>query len=279
MAFYDRMMKIDRRIIYLCMTLAVAIPLIVPLRIPIQVSDETRGFYNHIENLEPGDIVLLSFDYEGDVMAELNPMSVAALSHLFRQDVRVVALTMYAGGTGIAMNILEQAAAEYDREYGRDYVFLGYNPDWSGTMLRLGESFQATYPADQFGTSTREIPLMQEVKTYDDIALLVSIAGSALSEYWAIWAGGRYGVTVVSGNTAIQAILIYPYYNAGQIPGFLGGLKGAAEYESLVERPGLGVKGMDAQSMAHLLMLSFIVIGNIGYFISRRHEQKLREGS
>jgi len=92
-------------------------------------------------------------------------------------------------------------------------------------------------------------------------------------------AGGRYGVTVVSGNTAIQAILIYPYYNAGQIPGFLGGLKGAAEYESLVERPGLGVKGMDAQSMAHLLMLSFIVIGNIGYFISRRHEQKLREGS
>lgn len=277
MAFYDRMMKIDRRIIYLCMTLAVAIPLLIPIGMPVQVSDESRGFYQHIEDLEAGDIVLFSFDYEGDVMAELNPMSVAALGHLFRKDVRVVSVTMYAGGTGIAQDILDEAAAEFGKEYGVDYVFLGYNPDWSGTMLRLGESFKATYPADQFGTSTREIPLMQDVETYDDIALLVSIAGSALSEYWAIWAGGRYGVTVVSGNTAIQAILIYPYYNAGQIPGFLGGLKGAAEYEKLVDRPGLGIKGMDAQSVAHLLMLSFIVIGNIGYFFSRRHERKLKE--
>jgi hypothetical protein len=277
MAFYDRMMKIDRRIIYLCMTLAVAIPLLVPIGMPVQVSDESRGFYDHIEDLEAGDIVLLSFDYEGDVMAELNPMSIAALRHLFRQDVRVVSVTMYAGGTGIAQDILDETAAEFGKEYGVDYVFLGYNPDWSGTMLRLGESFRATYPADQYGTSVREIPLMQEVETYDDIELLVSIAGSALSEYWAIWAGGRYGVTVISGNTAIQAILIYPYYNAGQIPGFLGGLKGAAEYEKLVDRPGLGIKGMDAQSVAHLLMLSFIVIGNIGYFLSRRHERKLRE--
>ncbi len=276
MAFYDRMMKIDRRIIYLCMTLAVALPLIAPIGMPVQVSDETRGFYDHIEDLEAGDIVLFSFDYEGDVMAELNPMSIAALRHLFRQDVRVVALTTYAGGTGIAQGILERVAAEYDKHYGTDYVFLGYNPDWSGTILRLGESFKATYPADQFGKSTREIPLMQEVETYDDIALLISIAGSALSEYWAIWAGGRYGVTVVSGNTAIQAILIYPYYNAGQIPGFLGGLKGAAEYEKMVGKPGLGIKGMDAQSVAHLLMLSFIVVGNIGYFLSRRHEARLK---
>ena len=278
MAFYDRMMRIDRRIIYLCMTLAVAIPLIVPLGMPVQVSEETRGFYQHIEDLEAGDIVLFSFDYEGDVMAELNPMSIAALAHLFRQDVRVVSVTMYAGGTGIAQDILDAAAAEFGKEYGIDYVFLGYNPDWSGTMLRLGESFKATYPADQFGRSTHEIPLMQEVETYDDIDLLVSIAGSALSEYWAIWAGGRYGVTVVSGNTAIQAILIYPYYNAGQIPGFLGGLRGAAEYEKLVEKPGLGIKGMDAQSVAHLLMLSFIVIGNVGYFLSKRHEQATKEG-
>jgi hypothetical protein len=277
MAFYDRMMKIDRRVIYLCMALAVAIPLIVPIGMPVQVSEEARDFFNFIEALKPGDIVLLSFDYEGDVMAELNPMSVAVLKHLFRKDVKVVALTMYAGGTGIAQTLLEQAAAEYGKEYGVDYVFLGYNPDWSGTMLRLGESFKATYPADQFGRSTREIPLMQQVETYDDITLLISIAGSALSEYWAIWAGGRYGVTVISGNTAIQAILIYPYYQAGQIPGFLGGLKGAAEYEKLVGSPGLGIKGMDAQSVAHMLMLVFIIIGNIGYFLSRQHERGLRE--
>lgn len=270
MAFYDRMMSIDRRIIFLSVGLAVAIPIIVPLGFPVQVSEETRNFYREMEALKPGDTILLSFDYEGDVMAELNPMSTAVLRHAFSKDVKVVAITTYAGGTGIAEKLLSEAAREYKKTYGIDYVFLGYNPDWSGTMLRLGESFKATYPTDQYGKSTKEIPIMKNIETYRDIALVVSISGSALSEYWAIWAGGRYGAKVISGNTAIQAILIYPYYKAGQIPGFLGGLKGAAEYEKLINEPGMGIRGMDAQSVAHALMLAFILVGNVGYFFSRR---------
>ena len=269
MAFHDRMMSIDRRIIFLSVALAVAIPLLRPLGFPVQVSEEVRNFHKELEPLEEGDIILLTFDYEGDVMAELNPMSEAVLSHIFPKGVRVVALTTYAGGTGIAERILNEAAEKYGKTYGEDYVFLGYNPDWSGTILRLGESFTATYPTDQYGRPTPEIPLMEDVETYDDIEMIVSIAGSALSEYWAIWAGGRYGAKVISGNTAIQAILIYPYYQAGQISGFLGGLKGAAEYEKLIGQPGMGIRGMDAQSIAHALILVFILIGNIGYFLVR----------
>ncbi len=274
MAFYNRMMSIDRRIIFLSVALAVAIPLLKPLGFPVQVSEEVRSFHRELEPLQEGDIILLTFDYEGDVMAELNPMSEAVLSHVFPKGVRVVALTTYAGGTGIAEWLLNEAAERYGKTYGEDYVFLGYNPDWSGTILRLGESFKATYPTDQYATPTPEIPLMEEVETYDDVEMIVSIAGSALSEYWAIWAGGRYGVKVISGNTAIQAILIYPYYQAGQISGFLGGLKGAAEYEKLIGRPGMGIRGMDAQSIAHALMLVFILVGNVGYFFVRRAQAR-----
>jgi len=277
MTFYDRLMSIDRRIIFLCIGLAVAIPILAPIGFPVQVSQETRNFYNEMEALKPGDVILLSFDYEGDVMAEVDPMAVAAMKQAFSKDVKVVALTTYAGGTGIAERILGDAARQYGKTYGVDYVFLGYNPDWSGTILRLGESFKATYPTDQYGKSTTEIPLMQRVETYRDIALIVSISGSALSEYWAIWAGGRYGVKVISGNTAIQAILIYPYYQAHQILGFLGGLKGAAEYEALLGKPGMGVRGMDAQSVAHGLMVVFIIVGNLGYFLARRAKRLGRE--
>lgn len=275
--FYDRLMSIDRRIIFLCIGLAVAIPILAPIGFPVQVSQETKNFYNEMEALKAGDVILLSFDYEGDVMAEVDPMAVAAMKQAFSKDVKVVALTTYAGGTGIAERILGDAAREYGKTYGVDYVFLGYNPDWSGTILRLGESFKATYPTDQYGKSTAEIPLMQRVETYRDIALIVSISGSALSEYWAIWAGGRYGVKVISGNTAIQAILIYPYYQAHQILGFLGGLKGAAEYEALLGKPGMGVRGMDAQSVAHGLMVVFIIVGNLGYFLARRAKRLGRE--
>lgn len=277
MAFQERLMSIDRRIIFLSVGLAVAIPLIIPLGFPVQVSEEAMSFHAEMEKLKEGDIILLTFDYEGDVMAELNPMTVAVLKHVFPRSIKVVALTTYAGGTGIAERLLAEAAEAYGKTYGNDYVFLGYNPDWSGTILRLGESFKATYPTDQYGRNTNDIPIMQDVETYDDVAMIVSISGSAMSEYWAIWAGARYGVKVISGNTAIQAVLIYPYYQAGQIPGFLGGLKGAAEYEKLIGKPGVGIRGMDAQSVAHALMVAFIIVGNVGYFFARRAQQTDRK--
>ena len=56
------------------------------------------------------------------------------------------------------------------------------------------------------------------------------------------------------------------------------GMKGAAEYEELVEA-NHGVKGrrMASESMlsltyAHLTIMLFIVMGNIGYFLHRRRK-------
>ena len=34
----------------------------------------------------PGDVIIFSFDYEPDTMAELDPMSLATLRHAFRKD-------------------------------------------------------------------------------------------------------------------------------------------------------------------------------------------------
>lgn len=262
--------NVDRRIIFLVIALAVALPLIFPLNLPVHDSREARSYYQAMEALQPGDVIIFSFDYEPDTMAELDPMSLATLRHAFRKDLRVVALTNYPGGPGIAIRILEQTASEYGKQYGSDYVFLGYNPDYSATILRMGESIQGTFPTDHSQTPTSEIPLLQEVDSYNDIPLLVTVTASALAEYWIIWAGGKYDQEIITGNTAIQAVLIYPYYQTGQLAGFLGGLKGAAEYEKLLDLPGAGTLGMDAQSMAHLMIVVFILLGNIGFFLQKR---------
>jgi hypothetical protein len=46
-------------------------------------------------------------------------------------------------------------------------------------------------------------------------------------------------------------------------------MKGAAEYEKLVGVMGLGTRGMDAQSVSHLVVFAFILIGNLAYFTLR----------
>ena len=47
-------------------------------------------------------------------------------------------------------------------------------------------------------------------------------------------------------------------------------MKGAAEYEQLIGKPGTASVGMDAQSLTHLLIVIFVIVGNIQYFLSKR---------
>jgi hypothetical protein len=63
---------------------------------------------------------------------------------------------------------------------------------------------------------------------------------------------------------------MYPYIQSGQLVGLLAGMKGAAEYEQMVRRPGLGISGMVAQSSVHVMVVIFIIFANIVYFLEKR---------
>ena len=77
-----------------------------------------------------------------------------------------------------------------------------------------------------------------------------------------------------SGVTSIQVNEVMPYVQSGQMVGVLAGMPGAAEYESLIGQKGSATSGMDAQSVAHLVIVLFIVLGNISYVIDRKRSRK-----
>ena len=79
---------------------------------------------------------------------------------------------------------------------------------------------------------------------------------------------------ISSGVTSIQVNEVMPYVQSGQMVGVLAGMPGAAEYESLIGQKGSATSGMDAQSVAHLVIVHFIVLGNISYFIDRKRSRK-----
>ena len=77
---------------------------------------------------------------------------------------------------------------------------------------------------------------------------------------------------MISGNTAVISAFVYHYYNTGQISGFLAGIKGAAEYEKLLDRDGDGMIAMGSQSCGHLLIVALIVLGNVGYVLTKKQK-------
>ncbi len=263
--------SIDRRILFALIFVAVVWPLIQPMRLPIGVSPPVQTLYDAVEAIPPGSIVMLGADYSPDTMPELQPMVDTFLRHAFERDLRVVVACLWPASPPLVERAMTPLAEEFGKEYGVDYVNLGYMAGGIVTLLGMGASIPATFPSDYGGTPVTEIPLMQEVKNFDDIAFVMEVsAGTPGTREWVQQVQGRYRVALGSGTTAVGAPNFYPYVQSGQLTGLLGGLKGAAEYETLIGHPGDATKGMDAQSIVHALVVVFILLGNVVYLLSLR---------
>lgn len=282
MNFWEKIMKIDRRWIFLMIALAVLIPFLKPLRLPLTITKPARDVFEAVEAIPPeGPPLLISTDYAPSTAPELDPMLYAMLRHCLATKRRVMLLALYPQGAGMAQAGLDFVLPEFpEAKSGEDYVFLGYQPGVQAVVMSIGEDIEMAFPTDAYGVPIDSLPMMKNIRNYDDIALVVDLAGSSIPITWVIYAVARYNQDLGVGVTAVSAAQYYPYLNSGQFVGMMGGLKGAAEYEKLIVKHGysderqIATIGMDAQSISHLVILALIIIGNIAFFASKSHKKK-----
>jgi hypothetical protein len=265
MNFFSALRRLDRRWIFLTVGLLVVVPLLTGFHIaPVRPSARARGFYDAIQRVPEGATILLAGDYDPGTIAENYPMHLAAVRHLMSRNIKIIAVELYPGGPPLADRVLHIAGEEFHKREGIDYVNLGFKSGNEAVMSQLGSSIPVTYPADRRGIRVSQIPVMKGVENFGQIALLVSIsAGYPGTKEWVQQVVSRYHVPMVAGVTAVSAPEYYPYLQAGQLQGLLGGMAGAAEYEVLVGHPALATRGMDAQSLAHIFIAFMILLGNL----------------
>lgn len=277
MNVWERLATLDRRWIYLMCGLAVLVPFIIPVSLPVYTTPEVQQVYNAVNSLPDSSVVMLTYDYYPSTLAETEPMSRAALHHLFSKNCKVITLSnIPLGGPTIAERVTRELAAEYGKVYGVDYVNLGYKANYVAVMKGLGTAISGIFPTDNTGTPLTELPLMRQVKNYADIKFIFVVADNATADYWVSIVNAQYGVPMCCGATAVMAPKLFAFVGSGQLQGILGGMKGAAEYEQLLDRKDRAVRGMDAQSLIHLLIIGLVVLGNTGYFMGRRAEREGR---
>lgn len=275
---WQKLGELDRRWIYLLVAIAVIIPVVVPLQLPLAITPEVQQLYSAIDSLPEGAVVMLTFDYYASATAETRPMSIAALHHLFSKNLKVVTLTTIPlGGPTIAQTVMADMARRYNKIYGIDYVNLGYKANYTAVLLGMGTSIESIYPSDQRGTPLSQLPLMQKVKSYKDISFIFIVADNGIVDNWISIVNAQFGKPMGAGVTAVMAPKFYSYIQAKQMTGLLGGMKGAAEYEQLVNKPAMAVIGMNSQSLVHLLIIFFVIIGNLAYFMSRGQKQAVNQ--
>lgn len=271
MKLFRYLENLDRRIIFLLVGLAVIIPLIIPLGLPVDITKPVKNVYNRVEKLPEGSLVVVSCDYDPGSEAELSPATVAFLEHCFRRNLRVYMMGLWPAGPDLGNLALQDIAPRYGKVYGVDYINIGYRPGGPVMLVSLGRDFRDLVRADYAGVAIDSFPLGRAVKSARDIDLVMTFsAGDPGVLHWIIYFSARYGTPIATATTAIMAPQQYPYLSSGQLVGLLGGLKGAAEYETLVDMKARAVAGMDSQSIVHLLLVVFIVIGNIILLYQKR---------
>jgi len=274
MSFFENLEKADPRAIYLLLFLVVCIPLLRPIGLPISMSPMTIAYYDVVEKVKTGDAVVVSMDYSPASMPEQYPATKATLAHLAAKGAKIVGLGFWADGVPFMDRALKEVfgASKDHPKYGTDFVNLGWVPNGEVGMAALGKDVQATCSKDYYGTPVGALSMMKDIKSGKDFKLLITIAsGTPGTGEWLRQWQAQYGVTTICALTAVSAPANRPYFPA-QLAGIIEGLAGAAEYEVLLTR--YGYKGtlappMDAQSLTHLLVIVFIVLGNIGFALKK----------
>ena len=274
--FFLKIGSIDRRWIFIIIALVVVIPLLVPIGLPIRATDTSKSVYDAVEALPRGSKFLLSIEYSPSTKPENHPMVISMMRHLFRNDHKIYVTCLWPDGQFMAQDALNQVAVgEFDKKYGEDYVLLGYRPGGEAVVKGIVSNIRKLFSVDARQTKIDDIPMMDDITNFNDFDFLFSAsAGYPGTIEWVQYAADPTGVPMSSGVTSIQVNEVMPYVQSGQMVGVLAGMPGAAEYESLIGQKGSATSGMDAQSVAHLVIVLFIILGNISYFIERKRSRK-----
>ena len=267
--------SVDRRFIFLLIGLAVFIPLLRPIDLPIKETPTTRKVYDAIEAIPANSKILMSFDYGPSTKPEIHPMTLGVMRQVLRNGHQIYITCLWPDGLYMALDALEEINQEFDLVEYEDYVLLGFRPGNEAIVKGLASDLRKVYTVDSKGTMLADIPMMEGINNLKDFQFIFTgSAGYPGTFEWVQYGGDPTGVPLSSGTTSIQVNEVMPYVQSGQVRGILAGMPGAAEYESLIGTPGIAIQGMAAQSFAHLVIVLFIVLGNLAYFITERRERK-----
>jgi hypothetical protein len=238
MKIIERKQKLDRRYIYIVVALAIIIPLMIPYNSDNVTTPPTENLYQMIDSFagRSDRAILMSFYHDAATMPELFPMEVAILRHCFERNVKVFTLTWFPAGAPIIDYAINSVKEEFpDIQSGVDYCNFGYKPQAFAMVLGMGDNIANTMNTDAEGRKLENLPIMRGINNYSEMNLAVEFSGSSAGGMWIVYARPKYGLNVAVGVTAVMAADMYPYLQSGQLIGMLTGLKGAAEYEKLVD--------------------------------------------
>ena len=283
---------VDRRFLYLLLIVVIAIPLLAPVvtkGLPKPaITPATRSYYETIEKVaaDPASknkIVIVACNFAAGTLAENLSQCEATVRHLMMRKVKFAIFGFSdPQGRELGQQAVDKLAKEYDYQYGRDYVNWGYRPAGAATALIKAavNDLPGALGKDKNGTPLGSVECMKGIKGVNDVSIIIEIASANTIPVWIQFyqRAGKAPIPTLYGPTSVMATEAIPMLETGQLQGMLTGLKGASEYELLLEKSGFATSASASLSLSHLLILVLIFLGNLGMFMERKQRTAAEGG-
>jgi hypothetical protein len=263
----------EPRIISALIVIVITIPLLAPFGLPLVVTYETKLAYEFVENTLPddGNVVLINMVSSPAALESAGPVVIAVFDHLFRKpDINIMILNFYAEGPRLFEKLLPAWPGALER-YGEDWVMMPFTPGGTVVEAAIASDTWTAIPRDEYDTPVEQIPVMENFRSAWDWDVFISSGISTLPHFRTFQEpyGGPDKLPCLFLSSTMNWAAFRPFLDSGQIVGMTNGMRGGAEYEVLIGRPGTLVSAMDAISSTHVMWLCFIIFGNIVYFGKR----------
>lgn len=252
--------------------LAMAYITLYPLGFPIPLTDQTRACYAAVDALQPGDIMLVDMGYGSGTIAFHQPGLVVVFRHAIEKGVKLVMVSTSVESPMLLTRVVDEVnpvAKGY--VYGVDWVHLGYVAGGEPAYSTILSDITNVFTEDYAGTPIGDLPIMAELTapTNEKIDLVyIQTAGGDVIEGWIRQSAVRYDHNLITQVNEMMVPTVLPYYPIN-CDGVMNGGIGAAEYEAISGYPGEAIKLSDMMTMGGLVVLVFLILGNIGYFMTK----------
>lgn len=253
--------------------IAMIIPAMNPLGLPLMTGDMSKAWYNTVDELPEGSLVMFDIGYGSGGYPSLGPGNIAALHQMFENGLKVMMMSTQLEGGMMYPLIMEGVKPEenYGLVYGEDYIFLGYIAGTQTAMAGVLGDLRALVSNDYNGDSLDSFPIMEGVAGAQDYDLVAYMTTSGdIAEGWVYQAYSQHSRPVLGGCLSMMTTSIKPYYDSGQILGIMDGIKGAADLEFLTGHPGDAIVSSDILSFTQTLVIILIIVGNISYWMQKQ---------
>jgi hypothetical protein len=231
---------------------------------PVLFPQEVVQVYDSVNSLPVEKPVLLVGDFEAGLAGELMWSSQTLIEHLMRRNIKVTILSSNPVGSAILSQQINNANLTVSAYLTQSNVInLGYLPGGAIGIRSLVTDLRLAMPYTQDLKPAWTNPILENVHTLNDFgAVIIFTEKAENARNWVEQVQPNLTVAPLFFVVSAQAApMIQPYFQSGQVNGYIAGLNGSLAYEQIMQQPGVSMLHLGTYQLVVLMVAALLLIG------------------